>query len=131
MKVQLVKGETKETFGTGENSFDYWHRPLTVEERQNVNAHIVWKTVKNRTEVDFAKTDPFELVRIAITRIDRLYSSDDAKIDTIEKLLSSAISAGELDGIAVSMWVKIWMSNNLSEEIKKKLLGDFGPGGTE
>jgi hypothetical protein len=130
VKVQLVKGETKETFGTGENSFDYWYRPLTVEEKQNINAHIVWKTVKGVTNVDFSKTDPFELVRLAVTKIDRLYASDDSKIDTIDKLLSSTIDAGELDGIAVSMWVKIWMSINLSEELKKKLKEASIPGAT-
>jgi len=124
MKVQLVKGETKETWGHGDSCFEYYFRPLTVEEKQNVNSHIVWKEVKGSSTVDFSKTDPFELLRLSVTKIEKLYASDDSKIDTIEKLLSSTIDAGEIDGIAISMWVKIWMSMNLSSELKKKLLQD-------
>jgi len=125
MKVQLVKSETKETFGTGDNSFDYWHRPLSVEEKAIINSHIIWKEKSKRPSVDFARTDVAELVRLAVTRIDRLYDSDDQKVDTIDKLLDLKIGAGELDGILVSMWVQIFLNLTLSEETKKKLLPDF------
>jgi hypothetical protein len=124
MKVQLVKGETKETFGEGENAFDYWFRPLTLEEKQNVNSGIAWKTGKGKTGIDFAHTDVTELVRLAVTKIDRLYDSDDQKIDTIEKLLALKSDAGFIDGVLISMWITVWMSMSLTEDIKKKLSRD-------
>jgi hypothetical protein len=130
MKVQLVKGETKETFGEGENSFDYWHRPLTVEEKTNIKSHVVWKDIRKGSSVDFKQTDMLELVRLSVTRIDRLYDSDDGKIDTIEKLLDSSIESGFLDGVILSMWVTIWVNMSLSEELKKKLSQDSTPTAT-
>jgi hypothetical protein len=124
MKIQLLKVDTKETFGESENSFDYWHRPLTVEEKYRINSRTVWKKEKDVTTVDSQKTELAELVRLAVTRIDRLYDSDDAKIDTIDKLLSLKAEAGFLDGVIASMWYSIWISMSLSEELKKKLLQD-------
>lgn len=131
MKIPVVKSEIKETYGKGENSFDYWHRPLTVEEKTNINSRIVWKKIKNTNAVDFKATDVIELVRLAVTRIDRLSDSDENKIDTIEKLLASTIEPGYLDGIITSMWVNIWLNMTLSEELKKKLSQDSGQVGTK
>lgn len=130
MKVQLLKGETKETFGEGDNSFDYYFRPLTVEEKNTVNSHVVWKEGKKHNSIDFSKFDAAELVRLAVTRIDRLYDSDEQKIDTIEKLFELKADAGYIDGIITTMWVKIWISMSLSEEVKKKLLPDSTPAAT-
>lgn len=127
MKVQVVKTDTKETFGSGEESFDYWHRPLTVEEKQKINSAIVWKKEKGKATIDFAETDLTELVRLAVTRIDRLYDSDDAKIDTIDKLLDLKADAGFLDGVITAMWIRLWISMSLSEETKKKLSQDSTP----
>lgn len=127
MKVQLLKGEKKETFGKGDNSFDYWHRPLTVEEKQKVYSHIIYKTGKNKYTVDTEKTDLMELLRLAVTKIDRLYDSDDGKVETIDQLLDLTLSPGELTGICVSMWVTIYIDTVLPEELKKKLYPDSTP----
>jgi hypothetical protein len=121
VKVQLVKSDIKETFGEGENSFDYYIRPLTVEEKTIINSHIVWtKESRGKSTVDFAKTDSSELVRMSVIKIDRLYDSDDLKIDTIDKLMDMKVAAGELEGILITMWVKIWIHMRLPEETKKK-----------
>lgn len=127
MKIQLLKSDTKATFGEGDESFDYYFRPLTVEEKQGINARIVWTREKGRVNVDFAKTDLTELVRLAVTRIDRLYDTDDAKIDTIDKLLDLKADAGFLDGVVTAMWIKIWISMSIPEELKKK----SSPGSTQ
>jgi len=127
MKVQLVKGETKHTFGEGENGFDYYTRPLTVEEKETVSAHIAWKAVKGRMTVDFKNTDKLELVSLAVTRLDRLYDSDDQKIDTIGKLLSLTAEPGFLNNVVLTMWIEIWTGMSLSEEVKKKLSPDSAP----
>jgi hypothetical protein len=131
MKVQLVKGEIKKTFGEGENSFDYYFRPLTVEEKYIVNSHIIWTTSKRDPTIDFKKTDLSELLRIAVTRIARLDDSDESKIDTIDKLLGASIEPGVLDGVMVAMWIAIWLAMSLSEELKKKLSQDSTPGETK
>lgn len=124
MKIALAKTEYKETFGEGENSFDYYFRPLTVEEKAIINSHIVWKKDKNRMVLDLKNTDVSELPRMAITRIDRLYDGNDGKVDTIQKLLDTPFEPGTADGILLSMWTNIWIAQTLPEELKKKLSPD-------
>ena len=120
MKVQLLKNDIKETFGEGDASFDYWYRPLTVDEKQRIRSSIVWMASGKSYTVDFAKTDPGELVRLAVTKIDRLFDSDDKKIATIGDLLDSTLAPGELDGILISMWTTIWLGQVVPEALKKK-----------
>lgn len=127
MKILLAKSETKATFGTGENSFTYYYRPLTVEEKQNINARIVYTHVNGKPEIDYAKTNLFELLRLAVTRIENLTDSDNNKIDTIDKLIIMTPEAGQIDGISIVMWTEIYVSMNLPEELKKKLLQDSTP----
>src|SRR5512137_2829547 len=87
MKVQLVKSETKETFGKEPFQFFYYHRPLTVEEKFRVRASVEWKKGKAKAfEPDFSKFSAFELLDIAVTKIEGLVDSDDCKIGTIAEL---------------------------------------------
>lgn len=127
MKILLAKSETKATFGTGENSFNYYYRPLTVEEKQNVNARIVYTHADGKPDIDYAKTNLFELLRLAVTRIENLTDSDNNKIDTIDKLIAMTPEAGQIDGISIVMWTEIYVSMNLPEKLKKKLLQDSTP----
>lgn len=126
MKILLAKSETKATFGTGENSFNYYYRPLTVEEKQGVNSRIVYTQVDGKPEIDYAKTNLSELLRMAVTKIEGLTdSSGKYEIDTIDKLLTSTPEAGQIDGISIVMWTEIYVSMNLPEELKKKLSQGF------
>jgi hypothetical protein len=130
MKVQLVKGETKATFGKGSAfEFDYFHRPLTVEEKYRVRTHIVWgKPTKAKTrEPDWGKFDALELIRLAVTRIERLNDSDDTKIGSIEDFLSSTFEASIIDGAITAMWIEVFIAMELPEELKKKLSPDSAP----
>jgi len=133
MKVQLVKGETKETLFRGSSSeFDFFHRPLTVEEKYRIRSHIVWqKSAKGKTrEPDWSKFDALELLRLAVTKIERLNDSDDAKIGTIEEFLNSTLEASLIDGAITSMWIDIYVAMELPEELKKKLSAASMPGET-
>lgn len=124
MKVQLVKGNTKATFGEGDNTFDYWYRPITVEEKQNIISHLEWKQDKGGLILDFKHTDMIELVKLAIVKIENLDGiNEDGStypIDSIDKLLEATIDPETLNGVIISMWTNIFASINISENLKKK-----------
>lgn len=123
MKIALVKTETMETWGSGENSFNYWHRPLTVEEKAIINSHVAWTDGK-KPSFDFSKFDVCELLDMAVTKIEGLYDSDEQKIDTLAKLKAMRAEPGVIDGVLVSMFITVWLAMNLPEDIKKKLSSD-------
>jgi hypothetical protein len=132
VKVQLVKGDKKVTYGKEPFEFDYFHKPLTVEEKFRVRSNIVWKKGNSkRLEPDFSKFNAFELLDIAITHIEKLYDSDDKKISNIEELKTSSFDSGVIDGVIESMWISVFIDMSLSEEIKKKLLQDSTLGETK
>ena len=121
MKVRLIKGETKVTFGEGEGLFDYWYRPLRVDERERVISNVVYKPFGKTATVDFAKTDVTELLKMAVTRIDRLDIEGGGSINAIEDLLSASIMPGEVeDGILKAMWIEIWIAMFIPDRLKKK-----------
>lgn len=132
MKVQLVKSETKETFGKEPFQFFYYHRPLTVEEKFKIRANIEWKKGKSKyLEPDFSKFSPFELLDIAITKIEGLNDSDDGKIGTIAELKGAQFEGGIGESIITSMWMTVYIAISLTEELKKKLSEGSTPGATE
>ena len=121
MKVRLLKGDTKVTFGEGEGLFDYWYRPLRVDEREQVTSHVVYRPYGKSATVDFAKTDVTELLKMAVTKIERLDIEGGGSINTIDDLLSASLMPGEIeDGILKSMWIEIWMSMFIPDRLKKK-----------
>jgi len=127
VKVSLLKGDRKAVFGKDETSFDYYYRPLSVEEKHNVNARIVWKTENGRMTIDFKATDLAYLLRLGVTHIERFHTEDDDKIGDIEALLSLKAEPGFLDGVMIAMWVELWQAMVLPEDLKKKLSQDSTP----
>jgi len=119
MKFQLLKGDKKATFGSGDGLFDYWYRPLQVDEKELISSHVVWKKSGKHYIPDFSKFDVTELLRLAVTKIGR-FETEDGDIEDIDSLLSLTLAAGELDGMLITMWTTIWISMNVPEDLKKK-----------